>query len=81
MPYVHVQITREGATSQQKRAVIAGITDVLVRELGKDPATTFVVIDEIHLDNWGHRGTSVAELRRGDSPELSPRAGPPRTAG
>lgn len=67
MPYVHVQITREGATPEQKRAVIAGITDVLVRELGKDPATTFVVIDEIELDNWGYRGTSVAELRRRDS--------------
>lgn len=67
MPYVHVQITREGATSEQKRAIIAGITDVLVHELGKDPATTFVVIDEIDLDNWGHRGTSVAELRRRDA--------------
>jgi len=75
MPYVHVRITREGATRAAKLAVIAGITDVLVRELDKDPATTFVVIEEVELDNWGHRGTSVAELRRAESPESPPAAG------
>lgn len=64
MPYVHVRITRDGVTKQQKLAVIRGITDVLVRELGKDPATTFVVIEEVELENWGHRGTSVEELRK-----------------
>ena len=63
MPYVKVEITRDGATREQKLAVIRGITDVLVKELGKDPATTFVVIQEIELDDWGHRGTSVRELR------------------
>jgi 4-oxalocrotonate tautomerase len=63
MPYVKVEITRDGATREQKLAVIRGITDVLVKELGKDPATTFVVIQEIDLDDWGHRGTSVRELR------------------
>lgn len=51
MPYVHVRITRDGVTKQQKLAVIRGITDVLVRELGKDPATTFVVIEEVELEN------------------------------
>lgn len=65
MPYVKVEITRDGATREQKLAVIRGITDVLVRELGKDPATTFVVIQEVELDDWGHRGTSVRELRGG----------------
>jgi 4-oxalocrotonate tautomerase len=65
MPYVKVEITRDGATREQKLAVIRGITDVLVKELGKDPATTFVVIQEVDLDDWGHRGTSVRELRGG----------------
>jgi 4-oxalocrotonate tautomerase len=64
MPYVNVRITKEGVTAEQKRRVIKGITDVLVKELGKNPDTTFVVIDEVELDNWGHKGTSVAELRK-----------------
>jgi 4-oxalocrotonate tautomerase len=63
MPYVNVRITA-GVTTQQKLAVIEGITDVLVEVLGKDPNSTFVVIDEVETDNWGHKRTSVTELRK-----------------
>jgi len=62
MPYVNVRIAGE-ATTEQKRQVIAGITDVLVKVLNKNPETTFVVIDEVTLDNWGHKGTTLRELR------------------
>jgi 4-oxalocrotonate tautomerase len=64
MPYVHMQITREGATVQQKEALIAGVTDLLVRVLNKDPATTFVVIEEVDRDNWGIAGMSVTKYRQ-----------------
>lgn len=64
MPYVNVQITREGATAEQKRRIIADITEVLVDVLGKDPATTFVVIDEVDLEDWGVGGLPVEEFRR-----------------
>lgn len=63
MPYVHVRITREGNTPSQKKAVISGITQVLVDVLDKNPASTFVIIEEVDLDNWGIRGRSVRELR------------------
>jgi 4-oxalocrotonate tautomerase len=36
----------------------------MVRILGKDPATTFVVIEEVATDNWGVAGVSVAERRK-----------------
>jgi len=64
MPYVNVKITREGATPEQKSAVIQGVTDLLVKVLNKDPETTFVVIDEVELDNWGIAGIPTAEFRR-----------------
>ena len=64
MPYVNVKITRESVTPQQKAAVIKGMTDVLVQVLNKDPATTFVVIDEVDLSDWGIGGLPVAEFRR-----------------
>ena len=35
-----------------------------MRVLDKDPATTFVVIDEVDLDNWGVGGRPVVEWRR-----------------
>ncbi|MEQ4209866.1 4-oxalocrotonate tautomerase family protein [Actinopolymorpha sp. B17G11] len=64
MPYVNVRITRDGATAEQKAELIKGVTDLLVRVLDKDPARTFVVIDEVDTDNWGVGGISVSEFRR-----------------
>lgn len=63
MPYVNIKITREGATSAQKAELIAGVTDLLQRVLNKSPATTFVVIDEVALEDWGIGGLPVEEYR------------------
>lgn len=64
MPYVNIRITREGATFEQKEALIAGATKLLVDVLGKSPATTVVVIDEVETDNWGIAGESVTKRRK-----------------
>lgn len=63
MPYVNIKITREGATPAQKAELIAGVTDLLQRILDKNPATTFVVIDEVALEDWGIGGLPVQEYR------------------
>ncbi|MDB5541659.1 MAG: 4-oxalocrotonate tautomerase [Devosia sp.] len=63
MPYVRVEIT-DGATTEQKRAISKGITDVLVKVLNKNPEYTFVVIDEVDSDNWGHKGVLVSDIRK-----------------
>ena len=67
MPYVNIKVTREGVTREQKAQLIAGVTELLVRVLQKNPATTHVVIDEVGLDNWGLGGLTVTEFRRGNS--------------
>lgn len=64
MPYVNIKITREGASAEQKAALIEGVTDLLVRVLDKSPATTFVVIDEVAMEDWGIGGLPVAEYRQ-----------------
>lgn len=63
MPYVNIKITREGATPAQKAELIAGVTELLQRVLNKSPATTFVVIDEVALEDWGIGGLPVEEYR------------------
>ncbi|WP_217450668.1 2-hydroxymuconate tautomerase family protein [Vogesella oryzae] len=63
MPYVNIKITREGATAEQKAELIAGVTSLLQQVLGKNPATTVVVIDEVDTDNWGIGGESVSVRR------------------
>jgi 4-oxalocrotonate tautomerase len=64
MPYVNIKVTREGVTREQKAELIAGVTDLLVRVLDKNPATTFVVIDEVELEDWGIGGLPVEDYRR-----------------
>jgi len=63
MPYVNIQVTREGVTPEQKSKLIKGTTDLLVDVLGKNPSTTFVVIEEVEMENWGIGGMPVEAYR------------------
>ncbi|WP_085902537.1 tautomerase family protein [Kiloniella majae] len=70
MPYVNIKVTKEGGpegtgpSSEQKAELIKGVTELLEKVLHKNPATTFVVIDEVALDDWGIGGLSVPEFRK-----------------
>ena len=65
MPYVNIKVTDEGCTAEQKKQLIEGVTDLLEDVLGKNPKTTFVIIDDdISTDNWGIGGKTVTELRK-----------------
>ncbi|MGV9613887.1 tautomerase family protein [Nocardia xishanensis] len=67
MPYVNIKVTDEGVTVEQKNRLIKGVTDLLQDVLGKDPASTFVVIDEVALTDWGVGGMNVADWRARNS--------------
>lgn len=64
MPFINIKITREGATAEQKAELIKGATELLARVLGKNPATTVVVIEEIDTDSWGIGGESITVRRK-----------------
>ena len=64
MPFVNIRITKEGATKEQKEELIRRSTEMLSEVLGKNPATTFVIIDEVDTDNWGIAGDSVTNIRK-----------------
>ncbi len=67
MPYVNIKITREGASPAQKADLIKGVTSLLTDVLDKNPATTFVVIDEVEMEDWGIGGLPVAQYRERQS--------------
>jgi 4-oxalocrotonate tautomerase len=65
MPYVNIKITAdEDVTPAKKAALIQGVTNLLRDVLGKNPATTVVVIDEVQTDNWGIGGKTVTARRK-----------------
>ena len=63
MPYIKIEITREGVTKEKKIALIKGVTDLITEVLNKDPHLTHVVIQEVELDDWGYAGEQVSNLR------------------
>ncbi len=64
MPFVNIKITKEGTTREQKEKLIRGVTDLLADVLGKNPRTTFVIIEEVDTDNWGIAGECVTNRRQ-----------------
>jgi 4-oxalocrotonate tautomerase len=71
MPIVTVQITQEGtapgrssASAEEKAAIIKGVSQLLLDVLNKPLESTYVVIEEVDLDNWGWGGLPTAQYRR-----------------
>ncbi len=66
MPFVNIRITKEQGcpTTEQKKELIAGITELLSKVLNKNKASTVVIIDEIDTDNYGLGGKSITEVRK-----------------
>lgn len=71
MPIVNIQITREGsgpgrsaATAEEKAALIKGVSQLLLDVLNKPLDATFVVIEEVELENFGAGGLTVPEFRK-----------------
>ena len=64
MPLVNIKITKDGATPEQKAELIKESTDMLVRILNKNPATTVIIIEEVETDNWGISGEPVTAIRK-----------------
>jgi len=71
MPIVTIQVTREGTkpgassvTAEEKAALIKGASELLLDILKKPLDATFVIIEEVEMDNWGFGGLPVAESRR-----------------
>ena len=76
MPYVNIKVTREGTapgasatTPEQKAALIRGVSDLLFEVMGKPHHMTFVVIDEVELENWGVGGQPANALSPGAARE------------
>ena len=71
MPYVNIKVTREGTTPgsksvtrEQKAELIKGVSELLLKVLNKPLDATFVVINEVEMEDWGVGGLPVEEWRK-----------------
>jgi len=71
MPVVTIQVTKEGSSPErssisrdEKAQLIAGVSQLLLDILNKPLDSTFVVIEEVELENWGWGGLPVREFRK-----------------
>ena len=64
MPFVQIDVTRDGVTKEQKQRLILGVTQLLKDVLNKDFSLTHVIIREVDTDNWGVSGEQVTEIRK-----------------
>lgn len=51
-------------TAEEKARIIAGVSQVMLEVLNKPLESTYVVIEEVDLDNWGWGGLPTAEYRK-----------------
>jgi 4-oxalocrotonate tautomerase len=71
MPIITVQVTKEGTeagvdhvTAEQKAAIYKGMSQVLFDVLKKPPEWTWVIFQEVEMEDWGWGGMPVAEYRK-----------------
>ena len=71
MPMVTVQVTREGnlpgidhVTAGQKAEIYKGISQLLLDVLDKPLDWTWVIFQEVELEDWSVGGLPTAEYRK-----------------
>ena len=64
MPFVNIKVAVPEPTQEQKKQIIAEITDTLARVLGKDPAAILVMIETLGMDSIGKSGLSLEEIKQ-----------------
>lgn len=64
MPFVNIKVAAPEPTKEQKKQIIAEITDTLARVLDKDPAAILVMIETLSMDSIGKGGLSLEEIKQ-----------------
>lgn len=79
MPVVTVQLW-SGRTANQKRRLVAAITDAMVEHADSGPEHLHVIIQDVPKDSWGRAGKLGSEHEPDAAPETAA-AKPPKVMG
>lgn len=65
MPFVNMKLVKNQVSSQQKRQLIEGLTDLIVNIMGRDRHSTVITVDELNEDQWAIGGRTLdAEINK-----------------
>lgn len=59
MPIIQIHIL-EGRTAQQKRALVAGVTEAVTAALAVKPEQVRILLDELHPEHFAVAGQTTA---------------------
>jgi len=59
MPFINLKLVKGQVSSEQKKILIEGITDLIVNIMGRDRDFTVITVDELGRDNWAIGGKTL----------------------
>jgi len=61
MPFVNLKLVNGQASSEQKKLLIEGITELIVDIMGRDRDFTVITVDELARDDWAIGGKTLEQ--------------------
>lgn len=61
MPYVNLKMIKNQVSSEKKKEIVRGLTDLIVEVMGRERKYTVITIDELDPSQWAIGGTLLDE--------------------
>lgn len=61
MPFVNLKIVKSQIALEEKKALISGLTDLIVNIMGRDRELTVITVDELEESQWAIGGVTLDE--------------------
>lgn len=61
MPFVNLKILKNQVNLEKKKALISGLTDLIVNIMGRDRELTVITVDELEEYQWAIGGVTLDE--------------------
>lgn len=61
MPFVNLKIVKNQVTSEKRKELIRGLTDLIVNIMGRERELTVITVDELEATQWAIGGVTLDE--------------------
>lgn len=61
MPYINLKIVKDQVTSEKKKELVKGLTDLTVEIMGRDRSLTVITVDELEASQWSIGGITLED--------------------